>query len=103
MSTTATKLNERNYRQWAIEANALLCTQGLGKYVSGEMRVPRPPTEPTSDDSTTTPTARDPRDTDYDFLVASTDTTYLNLFYHFLRDWERWQMNNEKECPSSPP
>ena len=31
MSTTATMLDERNYRQWAIEAKALLCAQGLWK------------------------------------------------------------------------
>jgi len=100
MSTTATKLNERNYRQWAIEAKALLRAQGLWKYVSGEMRVPRPPIVASTSDasSTTTPAARDPRDTDYDFLPESTDTSYLNQFYHFLRDWERWQMNNDKAC-----
>jgi len=98
MSTTATKLNERNYRQWAIEAKALLRAQGLWKYVSGEMRVPRPPIVATSDASATTPAARDPRDTGYDFLPESTDTSYLNQFYHFLRDWERWQMNNDKAC-----
>jgi hypothetical protein len=99
MSTTATKLNERNYRQWAIEAKALLRAQGLWKYVSGEMRVPRPPIVATSDaSSATTATARDPRDTDYNFLSESTDTSYLNQFYHFLRDWERWQMNKDKAC-----
>jgi len=97
MSTTPTKLNERNYRQCAIETKALLLAQGLWKYVSGEMRVSRPPIEATSDASTT-PTARVPRDTDYDFLPESTDTCYLNQFYHFLRDWERWQMNNHKAC-----
>jgi hypothetical protein len=61
------------------------------------MRVPRPPIVATCDASTT-PTARDPRYTGYDFLPESTDTSYLNQFYHFLRDWERWQMNNGKAC-----
>ena len=99
MSTTATKLNERNYRQWAIEVKALLCGQGLWKYISGEMRVPSPPIVATSDaSSATTPTARNPGDTNYDFLPESTDTSYLNQFYHFLRYWERWQMNNDKAC-----
>jgi hypothetical protein len=98
MSTTATKLNERNYRQWAIEAKALLRAQGLWKYISGEMRVPRPPIVATSDSSAPTPTARDPRDTDYDFLPESTDMSYLNQFYHFLCDWERWQMYNDMAC-----
>jgi len=27
-----------------------------------------------------------------------TDTSYLNQFYHFLHDWEHWQMNNVKPC-----
>jgi hypothetical protein len=93
----ASKLNGRNYRQWAIAAKALLRAQGLWKYVSGEMRFPWPPIVATSDASTT-PTARDPRDTDYNILPESTDTSYLNQFYHFLRDWERWQMNNDKVC-----
>jgi hypothetical protein len=99
MSTTATQLNERNYRRWAIEANALLHTQGLRKYVFGEMRVPRPPIVATSDSSSaTTRAARDHWDPDYEFLLKSTDTSYLNQFYHFLRDWERRQMNNHKAC-----
>jgi len=93
----ATKLNERKYRQWAIEGKALLRAHGLWKYVSGAMRVPRPPIVATRDASTT-PTARDPRDTSYHFLPESTDTSYLNQFYHFLPDWERWQMNNDKAC-----
>jgi hypothetical protein len=98
MSTTAAKLNERNSRQWAIEANALLRAQGLWKYVSGEIHVPRPPIVATSDASATTPTACDSRDTDYDFLRESTDTSYLNQFYHFLRDCEHWHMNNDIAC-----
>jgi len=96
MSTTATQLNEHNYRQSAIEVKALLRAQGFWRYESGEMRVPRPPIVATSDASATTPAARDRRDTDYDFLPESTDTSYLIQFYHFIRDWERWQMNNDK-------
>jgi len=100
MSTTATKLNQCNYQQWAIEAKALLRAQGLWKYVSVELSVPRPPIVASTSDasSTTTPAARGPRDTNYNFLPESTDTSYLNQFYHFLRDWERWQMNNDKAC-----
>jgi hypothetical protein len=97
MSTTATQLNELNYRQWAIEAKSLLRAQGLWKYVSGEMRVPRPPIVATSDASTT-PTACDHQDTGYDFLPELTDTSNLNLFNHFLRDSECWQINNDKAC-----
>jgi len=61
------------------------------------MRVPRRPIVATTDASTT-PTARDPRDTEYNFLPESTDTSYLNQFNHFLCDWERWQMNNDEPC-----
>jgi len=84
--------------QWAIEVKALLRAQGLWKYVSAEMRVPRPPIEATWDASPTAPAARDPRDTSYDFLPESTDTSYLHQFHNFLRDWERWKMNNDKAC-----
>jgi hypothetical protein len=91
----ATKHTERNYGPWAIEAKALLRAQGLWKYVSGEMRVPRPQIVATSDTSSaTTPTACDLRKPNYDFLPESTDMFFLKQFYHFLRDWERWQMNN---------
>jgi len=62
------------------------------------MRVPRPPIVATSDASATTPAAGDPRDTGYDILPQSTEMSYLNQFYHFLRDWKRWQMNNGKAC-----
>ena len=48
--------------------------------------------------SATTPAARDPRDTDSDFLPELTDPSCLNQLNHFLPDWERWQMNNDKAC-----
>jgi len=98
MSPTATNLNEHNYRQWAIDAKAPLRAQGLWKYISGEMCVARPPIIVTRNASATTPTARDRRDTNHDFLLESTDTSYINQFYHFLRDWECWQMNNDAAC-----
>jgi hypothetical protein len=98
MSTTATKLNMRNNRQSAIQEKALLGLHSLWKYLSGDMHGPRPPIVATSDASATTPTAREPRDTKYDFLPESTDTSYLNQFYHSLHDWERWQMNHDKAC-----
>jgi len=62
------------------------------------MRVPRPPIVVTSDTSATTHAGCDPRDAGYDFLPGSTDTSYLNQFYHILRDWDHWQMNNDKAC-----
>jgi len=62
------------------------------------MRVPRTPIVATSDVPSTTPAACDPRDTNYDFLSELTGTSYHNQFYHFLCEWERWQMNNDKEC-----
>ena len=93
MLTMPTKLNECNYRQCAITAKALLYAQGLWKYISGEMGVPRPPNV-TISGAWTTPTACDHQDTDHDLLPDLTDTSYLNQFYHFLHDWKRWQMNN---------
>jgi hypothetical protein len=64
------------------------------------MHIPRPPSvASTSDASSATFTdARDRRDTDYNVLPESTDTSNFNQFYHFLRDWEGWQMNNDKAC-----
>jgi len=98
MTTTVSKLNERNYRQWAIEAETVLFRQGLWKIVTGEMRAPRPPFEPsTSGETPTTPKiAPDPRDFDYNFEPESTEPGYLSRFDSFRRDWERWLINNDK-------
>jgi hypothetical protein len=96
MSTMATTHNARNSQQWAIDAEALLSAQGLWKYVSEAMRVPWAPIEATSDAfSATTRSARDLRDTNDNVPLESTDMSYLNQFYDFLRDWECWQMNND--------
>jgi len=98
MTATVSKLNERNYPQWAIEAETVLFRQGRWKFVTGEMRVPRPPIIPsTSGETATTPkVAHDPRDSDYNFEPESTEPAYLSRFDSFLRDWERWLMNNDK-------
>jgi len=98
MNATVSKLNERNYRQWAIEAETVLFRQGLWKFVTGEMHVPRPPIIPsTSGETPTTPkVAHDPRASDYNFEPESTEPAYLSRFDSFRRDWERWLMNNDK-------
>jgi len=82
-STAARKLTELNYRQWAVETEALLCGQGLWKYVTGEMRVTQPPFVPTSGAASPMPAApRDPRDISHDFQPKSTDSAYLTRFDH---------------------
>jgi len=98
MTTTVSKLNKRNYGQWAIEAETVLFWQGLWKFVTGEMRVPRPPIVPsTSGETPTTPKiALDPRDSDYNFEPEYTEPAYLSRFDSFLRDWEWWLINNDK-------
>ncbi|KAF8248443.1 hypothetical protein K440DRAFT_642487 [Wilcoxina mikolae CBS 423.85] len=108
MSSDSARLNERNYRQWAIEAEASLAANGLWKYVTGEMRVPRPPIVPASTSASTSTSAsastsepqkivrRDPRDHDYDFEPESDDPNYLSRFEAFNRDWTTWEMNNSK-------
>ena len=69
MTATGSKLNERNYRKWAIEAEPVLFRQGLWKLVSGEMPVPKSPIIPsTAGESPTTPkVAHNPRDSDSTF------------------------------------
>jgi len=119
MTSTATKLNERNYREWVIGAEASLRGQEHWKYATGERRVPRPLIVPSSvtrvtparattsasEDSqaSDTPTAttssligKDPRDLNYDFMPESDDPGYLSHYYNFLRDWNKWQLNNDK-------
>jgi hypothetical protein len=82
MSPMATKLNKRNYRQWDTEAEAQLRVPDLGKYISGEMHIPRPPIVASTRDTfpTTTPAACGPWDTNHDILLQWTDRSYLNEF-----------------------
>jgi len=111
MATSTSKLNKRNYREWAVEAENVLFGQGLWKFVTREMIVPRPLIMPVSaavaaatiDNSSTStsttparPIARDLHDADYDFLPESADVAHLTRFENFLWDWERWQINNDK-------
>ncbi|KAF8252000.1 hypothetical protein K440DRAFT_636185 [Wilcoxina mikolae CBS 423.85] len=102
MSSDSVRLNEQNYRQWAIEAEAPLATNGLWNYVTGEMRVPIPPIVPASTSalaSTSEPrkiVRRDPCDLDYDFEPESNDRNYLSRFEAFNRAWTTWEMNNSK-------
>jgi hypothetical protein len=104
MTATVSKLNDRNYRQWAIEGETVLFRQGLWKCATGEMHVPRPPITPsTSGETATTPkVAHDPRDSDYNLEPESTEPEYLSRFDSFLRDWERWLMNNDKASGQIP-
>jgi len=94
----ASNPNEGNYQQRAIKAQALPRAEGLLKSLSGEMTVRRPTIVETSNASAPTPTARDPRDTDYNILPQSNDTSFFNYFDHFLSKWGSWQMNNDKRC-----
>jgi len=98
MTATVIKLNERIYRQWAIEAETVLFWQGLWKFVTGEMSVLRPLIIPsTSGDTPTTPKdAHDPRGSDYHFEPESTELASLSRFDSFLMDWKRWLINNDK-------
>jgi hypothetical protein len=98
MKPTVSKLNELNYRQWAIEVETVLFRQGLWKVVTGEMHVPSPPVTPSTPGETpTTPkVAHDPRVADYYFEPESTEPVYLSRFGSFLRDWEQWLINNDK-------
>jgi len=98
MTAAASKLNQRNCRQWAIKAETVLFRQGLWKFVTGGMRVPSSLIIPsTSGETPTTPKLpHDPRDCDYNIEPKSTEPAYLSSFDIFLRDWERWLMNNDK-------
>jgi len=98
MTATVSKLNERNYRLWAIEAETVQFRQGHWKFVTCVMRVPRPPIIPLiSGETPTTPKAADePRDSDYNFEPESTEPAYQSYFDSCLRHWEWWLMNNDK-------
>jgi hypothetical protein len=98
MTATVSKLNKRKYCEWAIEVETVLFRQVVGKFLPGEMRVPRPPiTSLTSGETRITPkAAHDPCDSDYNFQLESTEPAYLSCFDSFVMDWERWLMNKDK-------
>jgi len=90
MTAAVSKHNERNYRQWAIEVETVQFRHGLWKFVTGEIRVLRPPIIPsTSGEYPMAPNlAHVPRDSDYNLEPESTEPAYLSRFNSFLRDWE---------------
>jgi hypothetical protein len=90
MTTTVSKLNKRNYHQWAIEVESVLFRQGLWKFVTGAMRVPRPPIVPSTpgETPTTAKIVQGPRDSEHNFEPESIEPAYLSRFDSFLRDWE---------------
>jgi hypothetical protein len=96
ISTSISKLNEHNYRTWAIEAKDLLKHLNVWRVVDGSENIPCPPTAPAASGSTTTPTAPNPLDPSYDFQPQSTDSSYLTFFDTFLRDWRTYRNNYEK-------
>jgi hypothetical protein len=58
ITSTVSTLNKRNYCEWAIEVETVLFRQVLGKFLTGEMRDPRPPiTSLTSGETRITPKA----------------------------------------------
>ncbi|KAF8241204.1 hypothetical protein K440DRAFT_666543 [Wilcoxina mikolae CBS 423.85] len=93
-STSVTKLNEHNYRTWAIEAKDLLKHLNVWRVVDGSKIVPRPPTPPEATESTTE--AADTVDIKFKFKPESKDPAYLTRFDHFLRDWRAYCNNYEK-------
>jgi len=72
MTATVSILNDRSYRQWAIEPETVLFQQGFWKFVTDEMRVARPPVILlTPGETPTTPkVAHDPRDCEYNFCSS---------------------------------
>ncbi|KAF8241845.1 hypothetical protein K440DRAFT_641129 [Wilcoxina mikolae CBS 423.85] len=106
MSSDPVRLNEWNYRQWAVEVEVSLAANGYWKYVTGEMRVPRPPIVPASTSASISESAstleprkivrRNPRDLDHDLEPESDDPNDLGRFKAFNRDWTTWEMNNSK-------
>ena len=96
ISTSISKLNEHNYRTWAIEAKDLLKHLNVWRVVDGSEIIPRPPTAPAASGPTTTPTAPNPLDPSYDLQLQSTDSSYLTCFDNFLRDWRTYRNNYEK-------
>jgi len=96
ISTSISKLNEHNYRTWAIKAKDLLKHLNVWRVVDSSEIIPRPPAAPAVSGSTNTPTAPNPLDPSYDFQHQSTDSWYLTHFDIILPDWRAYRNNYEK-------
>jgi len=84
ISASISKLNEHNYRMWAIEAKDLLKHLNVWRVVDGSEIIPRPLAAPVASGSTTTPTAPNPLDPSHDFQPQLNDCSYLTRFDNFL-------------------
>jgi len=96
ISTSISKLNEHNYRMWAIEAKDLLKHHNVWRVVDGSEIIPHPPAAPAASESTTTPTPPNPLNPSYGFHPQSTDSSYLLRLNNFLRDWRAYRNNYKK-------
>jgi hypothetical protein len=93
-STSITKLNEHNYRTWAIEAKDLLKHLNVWRVVDGSEIVPQPLIPPEATASTSE--AADTVDIKFKFKPESKDPAYLTRSDHFLRNWRAYCNNYEK-------
>jgi len=93
--TIMSKLNEHNYRTWAIEAEDLLKHLNVWWVVDSAEIIPRPPAAQAASGSTTTPTAPDPLDPSYNFHPQSANSWYLPHFDNILRDRRAYRNSYE--------
>ncbi|KAF8244891.1 hypothetical protein K440DRAFT_646762 [Wilcoxina mikolae CBS 423.85] len=94
--TLMSKLTEHNYHTWVVEAKDLLKYLNVWRIVDGPEIVPVPPVALAASGSSSSTTAPDPLDPEYDFKPESQDSAYLNRFDNFLRDWRTYKNNYEK-------
>jgi transposase InsO family protein len=86
--TTAVKLNEHNYKTWALDISDLLMQLGLWHFIDGSEPIPNPPVNPK--------TGIRPDLATWDFQPESDEPTYLEKHERFLVAWHAYKEKKTK-------
>jgi hypothetical protein len=99
-ASTITKLNQNNYRAWALDMKDVLKQLSLWRIVTGEERVPIPPAQPPIVSEAAGRTIHHPIPDlkKWDFQPESDDEKYLQRYEKFMYDYEKYQEKRIKAC-----
>jgi hypothetical protein len=88
--TTTVKLNQHNYKTWALDISDLLMQLGLWHFIDGSELLPNPPANPK--------TGMRPDLATWDFQPESSDPAYLEKHERFLASWHAHKEKKTKAC-----
>jgi hypothetical protein len=88
--TTAIKLNQHNYKTWALDISDLLMQLGLWNFIDGSEPIPNPPANPK--------TGQRPDLATWDLQPESDDSTYIERYERFLSAWNTYKEKRTRTC-----